>query len=106
MPSVSSDDAGLEERESDFFDQEAEKVETSTSVAPACSVNKVPTASNITSVCWRVFWFRYLLLIFLLKWLSNVHWNVKDFQINNEKLGSFPLTFYELNNIFSLQLHP
>jgi hypothetical protein len=52
MPSVSSDDAGLEDRESDFFDQqESEKVEAFTSVTPACSVNKVPTASNVSSVC-------------------------------------------------------
>ena len=55
MPSVSSDDAGLEDRDEDFFEKEtekmSEKVEEVRNLSAATSVPKVASGSNLASVC-------------------------------------------------------
>ncbi len=54
MPSVSSEDGGLEDRDEDFFEQsekESEKLgEVRNLSAPVCSVPKVASGSNLASV--------------------------------------------------------
>ena len=53
MPSVSSDDAGLEDREEDFFEQtekEVEKVDEVRNASAVYSVPKVASGSNLASV--------------------------------------------------------
>ena len=59
MPSVSSEDGGLEDRDDDFFEQsekESEKIgEVRNLSAPVCSVPKVASGSNLASV--RVLFF-------------------------------------------------
>ena len=56
MPSVSSDDAGLEDRDEDFFElseKDSGLVPEVRNVPPVCGLNKVPSGSNLASV--RVF---------------------------------------------------
>jgi hypothetical protein len=56
MPSVSSDDGGLEDREEDFFEQsekESEKVGEVRNATAVCSVPKVASGANLASVRFR-----------------------------------------------------
>ena len=57
MPSVSSDDAGLEDRDEDFFEVSEKESEKFSGLVPevrnVCSVPKVASGSNLASV--RVF---------------------------------------------------
>ena len=53
MPSVSSDDGGLEEREDDFFElseKESEKIGEVRNASAVCSVPKVASGANLASV--------------------------------------------------------
>ena len=61
MPSVSSEDAGLEDRDEDFFEVSEKESEKFSGLVPevrnVCSVPKLASGSNLASV--RVFFFEF-----------------------------------------------